>query len=156
MKRYATGVGLSLLCSGALAAGASAATLKVSVPGHLHKGDHYAIKLSGSYQKSELSGRAYLISLIQFSGKPCKATAQLENSQVNSNLLQFYFAPQKSPQNVGIFETHSPFTRTDGFVAGRLGSRRVCAYLYPKFIAPGSTVKPIASAGKAYSVAKKK
>jgi hypothetical protein len=153
-RRFGTW-GLAILCSAASATTAGAAGLKVSVPAHLHKGQNYAIKVRGSYRPSELTGQAYLISLIQFSAAACKATAQLENQQVSSNLLQFYFAPPRASQKVGIFEKSSPFTRLDGFTAARVGRRHVCAYLYPKFIGSTDLTLPIATADRSYSVTRK-
>jgi hypothetical protein len=148
-----TGVlGLAILCSAAGAASAGAAGLKISVPARVHKGASYRIGVTGHYRHSELTGKAYLISLIQFSGAPCKASAQLENHQLNANLLQFYFAPANAAQKVGIFEPSSPFNRVDGFTSTRVGRRHVCAYLYPKFISSTAGTLPIATADRAYRV----
>jgi hypothetical protein len=148
-------LGLAILTAAATAASAGAAGLKISVPAHLHKGATYTIKLTGSYRRSEVQGKPYLISLIQFSASPCQATAQLENRRVNSNFLQFYFAPPRASQKVGIFEKSSPFSRLDGFTAARIGSRHVCAYLYPKFIGATDATAPIATADHAYKVTRK-
>lgn len=150
--RRSVAVGLAMFCSAASAAGAGAAGLKITVPAHPHKGAAYTIKLTGHYKRSELTGKAYLISLIQFSGAPCKASAQLENQQVNGNLLQFYFAPPHASQRVGLFEKSSPFSRGDPFTATRVGPRHVCAYLYPKFIGSSDHTTPIATADRAYRV----
>ncbi|HUO73579.1 MAG TPA: hypothetical protein VMU39_22610 [Solirubrobacteraceae bacterium] len=138
-------------CFGTLAAAAQGAKLKVSVsPAAIPKGTNYRVKVSGTYAKSELTGRAYLIAVIQYSAAPCKATAQLEN-----NLQpQFYLA--KNQQQVGVFETKSPFSRTDTFGAVVLGTRRVCAYLYPKVVGPADTTAPIATASAKYTVLKKR
>jgi hypothetical protein len=154
-RRRCCAVCLAILCSPATAASAGAAGLKVNVPAHLHKGQTYTIKVKGRYKPNEVAGKAYLISLIQFSAAPCKATAQLENQQVSSNLLQFYFAPPRRSQKVGIFEKSSPFTRLDGFTAARVGPRHVCAYLYPKFIGSADITAPIATAHRAYKVTRK-
>lgn len=152
MARHAGAFGLAFLCSAATAAGAGAAGLKINVPAHLRKGTNYTIKVSGHYSASEVQGKAYLISLIQFSSAPCQASAQLENQRVNSNLLQFYFAPPRASQKVGIFEKSSPFARLDRFTATRLGARHVCAYLYPKQVGASDTTPPIATADHAYRV----
>ena len=146
--------GIPFLCGGALGAEASAATVTVNVRAHVKQNKGYAVKISGSFKRSELTGQAYLISLIQYKPAACKATAQLENSEVATQSLQFYFAPAKSPSKVGIIEKHSPFTRTDGFTAKALGSRRVCVYLYPRMITATSTVRPIATADKKFTVSK--
>jgi hypothetical protein len=153
--RGACALGISILCSGALAAGASGAGLKVSVPARVKQNQRYTVKIDGSYRRSELTGKAYLISLIQYSPVACKATAQLENRQVNRQLLQFYFAPTRSPSKVGIFEKTSPFSRRDTFTARALGSRRVCAYLYPAFITASAKVLPIATASKLFQATTK-
>lgn len=151
-RRLGVGVLSATILSAASAAGAGAASLNVSVPAHLRKGASYTIKVTGHYRRSELTGTAYLISLIQFSAAPCRASAQLENRQVDANSLQFYFAPPHASQKVGIFERSSPFSREDGFSASRLGPRRVCAYLYPGFIGSADTTAPIARAQRAYRV----
>jgi hypothetical protein len=146
-------LGLVALASAAGAAAAPAATLKVRVPAHLHRGDQFMITITGTFKHSELSGRAYLIAAIQGSSASCKATAQLENRIADPP--QWYFEPPHNTTNAGIFESHSPFTRTDTFMAGKPGSRRVCAYLYPKFIKASDTVAPIASASATYKVTNK-
>ncbi len=134
----------------ASAAPAAAASLKVKVPARVHRGGVYTITLTGSYLRAELSGRAYLVSLIQFNPSPCKLTAQLENAQVRA--IEFYLAPPGSPQRVGAFEPSSPFSRGDRLAASRTGRRRVCAYLYPRFVGANSTVAPIARATGVYRV----
>jgi hypothetical protein len=153
--RRSGALGLAILASAATAASAGAAGLKITVPAHVHRGAAYAIKLTGSYQRSEALGKPYLISLIQFSAARCQASAQLENRRVSSNFLQFYFAPPRASQQVGIFENSSPFTRLDGFTATRIGPRHVCAYLYPKFIGSTDATAPIATADRAYKVTRK-
>jgi hypothetical protein len=140
---------LAGVCSAATAAGAPAATLKISVPARVHHGQSYSIKITGSFKKSEVKGKAYLISVIQFSGKPCRATAQLENQLV----AQFYLL---SGSQAGIFESRSPFTRIDRFTANTVGSRRVCAYLYAKLVHATDKTAPIATADAPYKVIKKK
>ena len=142
---------LLALAPAAVAAPASAATLKVMVPAHMHKGDQFTIAISGHFKHREVHARAYLVAAIQCSAAPCKATAQLENTEVTAD-LQWYFEPPHNTKNAGIFESRSPFTRTDTFKAGKPGSRRVCAYLYPKFIKANDTVAPIATASARYKV----
>ena len=153
VARLAGALATAAVCAGAIAGGALAASLRISVtPRTIHKGDDYTVKVTGSYKQSELTGRAYLISVLQFTAKPCKATAQLENPAVSNLPVQFYFAPKSAPQKVGIFLTKSPFTRIDSFSAGKTGPRRVCAYLYPKFISASDTTAPIATASAKYRV----
>ncbi len=142
------------LGSGAVASAAQAASLKITMPAQVKKGASYEIKISGSYKRSEITGRAYLIATIQFANQPCKATAQAENR--TSDFLQWYLAPPKPnpPKRVGVFKTSSPFTQLNGFIGGTLSTRHVCAWLYPKFINAGDTTKPIARADKKYRVVK--
>lgn len=154
LARTATALTVAALGSGALASAATAASVKVTMPSHIKKGNSYAIQIDGSYKPRELKGHAYLISAIQFSGLRCKATAQAEDrwAQQTGALLQYYFTTKAHPQRVGIFKTTSPFTQLDGFKAGDLGTRHVCTYLYPKFIRAGDTTAPIARADKPYRV----
>jgi hypothetical protein len=143
--RRALTAGLAVLSIGAVATGADAATLKVSVPRVVHKRKGYTITISGRYKRSEVRGRAYLIAAIQFSAAPCQKTALLENNLRNAP--QFYFGPQ-----AGISERKSPFTRRDGLIAKASGPRHVCAYLYPHFVGPTSTTTPITTADASYRV----
>jgi hypothetical protein len=152
-RRSGLGV-LVAVCSVASAGAASAATLSAAVPSKIAKNKGYAIALHGSFQKSELSGRAYLISVIQFSSKPCLASAQAEAIH-RARSIQFYLAPHNDPRRgkPGVFEKKSPFRNKRSFTAGTLGVRHVCAYLYPKFV-PGETsrIAPIAKADASYKV----
>jgi hypothetical protein len=154
-QRLATALTVAALGSGAIASAASAASLKLTVPSQVKKGKGYAIQVNGSYQRRELTGKAYLITAIQFSNHSCKDSAQAENR--SSDFVQWIYAPAKEqnhPVHVGVFETKSPFTKLNGFTAGDLGSRHVCSWLYPKFIHPSDTVHPIARADAKYRVTK--
>jgi hypothetical protein len=156
-QRLATAATVAVLGSGALASAASAASLKVTVPAKVKKGSDYSIGVTGTYKASELKGRAYLISAIQFANHPCKASAQAENR--SSYFVQWYLVPKseaklKHPKHVGIFVGKSPFSNLEGFVGGTLGTRHVCSWLYPKFIHASDTTRPIAHADKAYRVTK--
>lgn len=134
---------LAVACAGVAAAGASAATLRVTVrPGAIHSQTQFTIAVSGSYRQRELPGQAFLLSFIQYSTVPCKAGATQE-----------FYAYGRSPY---FFHTlsRSPFSRTDAFKAGATGRRRVCAYLYPKQIKPGSTLKPLKTATTTYRVSR--
>jgi hypothetical protein len=153
LARRGAAVAIALMCSAAGAAAASAATLHVSVPASVKKGDGYTIAVRGTFQKSETaSGRAFLISFIQFSPKPCLRSAQAE---ARSRTVQFYLAPDSDPKKgpVGVFYKKSPFTNSRSFTAGKISSRRVCSWLYPKFI-PGDRdpTAPIATAQARYRV----
>ncbi len=149
-RRTAWVLAVLVACLGAAAEAAQAATLKVSVtPSTIRKGADYKITVSGSFSQSELTGRAYLISLIQYSAAPCQPTAQGENGHFT---LQYYLRKNAHSQQVGVFENDSPFSRVDSFTAGTKSTRRVCAYLYPKYIGPSSTTAPIARASAKYTV----
>jgi hypothetical protein len=154
LARRGAAVAVALMCPAAGAAAASAATLHISVPATVTKGKGYPISVQGTFQKSETaSGKAFLISVIQFSSKPCLASAQAESNA--SRPIQFYLAPQSDPGKgaVGVFEKKSPFTNKRAFTAGKLGVRHVCSWLYPSFIkGPRVTTAPIAKADKRYRV----
>jgi hypothetical protein len=150
-----TVLGAATAASGATAAAgataATAATLHIRVPSHVAKGKSYSIELTGTFKPSEVKGKAYVISALQYSSRPCASTAQDENRRDP----QFYFAPTNAPTKVGIFETKSPFTRIDDFTALRLGARRVCSYMYAKQIAASDKTRPIARAGVLFRVTKR-
>ncbi len=156
-RRTARTFAIVVVSFGTLAAAAGAATLSVAVtPASIHKRDNYEITVRGSYSKSELTGKAYLISVIQYSSAPCWRTAQLEATNATVS-LQFYLAPNIHSQKVGIFLTKPRFSRSDGFKALILGTRRVCSYLYPNFVSgKQDTTAPIAIASAKYTVLKKK
>jgi hypothetical protein len=143
LARLARGAGLALLCSGATATAASAASLTVRVPSHSVRRHHtFEIKVSGSYRAAELTGRAYLVAAFQYDTKPCKATGAAEAGLSDAS---FFFSKTVSP---------SPFVRRFGFSAGKPGPRRICAYLYPKVVAPKDTAVPIATASGLFRVVK--
>ena len=154
MSRLAGAVTVAALSTGAVASAASAASLKVTVPSQVKNGTPYGIQVQGSYKPKELTGRAYVITLIQFNGRPCRATAQAENLwAIHSHAtVDFYLRTKAHPQRVGIFTARSPFSFQDGFRARSLGTRHVCAYLYPKFIHAGDVTAPIARADKRLKV----
>lgn len=158
-KAAAAGVCMGALAPAALAASANAASLKLTVPAHLKKGTSYQIKIDGSFKKRELKSRGYLISLIQYAPGSCRSTAQGENAWAirTGSSIDFYFAPGGDPARgrVGLFETKSPFTRSDSFKAGSAGTRHVCTYLYPRFIHAGDANQPIAHADKRYKVTRR-
>ena len=154
VSRAVRALAIVVACFGTAAAAAQAATLKVTVgPAQIHKSDDYKISVNGTYSASEVTGKAYLISMIQYSSAPCRATAQQENSHAP---VQFYFRTNPHSQRVGIFVGRSPFSRTDRFTAASPSTRRVCAYLYPKLIGANDTTTPIATASAKYKVVKKK
>ncbi len=146
LARRTAAIVLAFLCSAAAAAAASAATLKISVPATVKRGNLYKITLTGKFTKAEVPKRAFLISAIQYSPQPCKATAQQEN---RTEFAQFYFGSKG-----GIFESRSPFARTDSFTARAVGRRRVCAYLYAGQVRASSTTRPITTASRRFKVTK--
>ena len=156
VSRIAGAVAMAAVSTGAIASAASAASVKVTVPSKVTKGSDYAIQVTGSYEPNELKGRAYLIALIQFNGRPCRASAQAENRWAVSDhqTIQYYFAPTAHPQRVGIFVPKS-FEELNSFTGGDVTTRHVCAYLYPKFVHAGDTTAPIARADRRYAVTRK-
>jgi len=143
LARCTRGAGLALLCTGATATAASAASLSVGVPAHSVRQHHtFVIKLSGSYRASELQGKAFLVAAFQYDSKPCKATGAAEAGRSDAS---FFFSKKISP---------SPFVRRFGYTAGQPGPRRVCAYLYPKVVSPKDTTTPIATASGLFHVVK--
>jgi hypothetical protein len=123
------------LCLGGVAAGAQAATLSVSVkPNPSHAGGRYAVTIKGSYKASQVSGKAFLLGVIQYSAQPCAATAKGEYQRTGGT----FFVHSSPP--------HSPFKFTEGFTVGSPGVRRVCAYLYGRVVTPSDNATPIARA----------
>jgi hypothetical protein len=131
---------LATCCTGALAAAASAATLQIRVtPASILEKKSFHVVITGTYSKSELKGKAYLVSFIQYNFKPCKAGAPQEGHA---------YGKPFAAQNTGA----SPFGWDFSFTAGGVGERRVCAYLYPKPVGPKSTIAPLTRATITYKV----
>jgi hypothetical protein len=159
IRAAATLLCVSILAAAGLATAASAAAVKLTLPGHVKKGTRYTIKIHGSYKKNQITGRAYLISLIQFADIRCRGSAQDENQwaiRTGAN-IEFYFAPGSDPARggVGQSETKSPFDRTDTLKASSVGTRHVCTYLYPRFTHASDPTQPIARADKRYMVTRR-
>jgi hypothetical protein len=57
MSRMVGAVTVAALSTGAIASAASAASLKVTVPSQVKKGADYTIRVQGSYEPSELTGK---------------------------------------------------------------------------------------------------
>jgi hypothetical protein len=129
-----------VLCSAALAATAKPPSLKVTVPATVHPGQQYKITITGTYDKSSLHTTPYLVAFLQYTSSVCKSTARAEYSLPATSWSWDFYPAQSEPS--------SPFTRIDHWTAHkRLGTRRVCAYLYPKKIsAKTTTVKPLVTA----------
>lgn len=129
------------LGAGALATEASAASLALTIaPATVQPGQRYTVSITGSYDK-RAHPAPYLVAFIQYGGQSCRSTAPAE-----------YRLPT-SEWAWGVYpevESKSPFKRVTYWKAStRLGYRRVCAYLYPGPVGPGTTAKPLASAGLA-------
>ena len=124
-------------------AAAAAASLKVTVsPAKVRPGKKYVITVTGTFQKRELRGTAYLWEFLQYTAAACRPTAQEENS-LPSTTVSFDYAGR---------ERSSPFTRIDRWRAGSsTGVRHVCAYLYPEVVSARSRVKPIVTADARYT-----
>jgi hypothetical protein len=156
LRAAAAALCLSVLAPAVLATAASAAGLKLTLPSHVKKGARYTIKIHGSYKKNQITGRAYLISLIQFADIRCRGSAQDENQwaiRTGAN-IEFYFAPRSDPARggVGLSEPKSPFDRSDTLQASSAGPRHLCTYLYPRFTHASDSTQPIARADKRYVV----
>lgn len=130
--------GTALCCLGVPAAGAAAATLRIKTPSRVHTGQVYEITTTGTFKRKELTGTAFFLAFIQPNWSRCQRTAQLEKG-FPSFVLYFH----------GL-EKHSPFTQTNAFKAQGTGERRVCAYLYGKYIRPRDATTPIATATARY------
>ena len=153
----AAGVGL-----GVLAGDAMGASLTVSVtPSTVHPRTRYTITVSGTFGVQSrhavkasgaydvpLRHTVFLLAFIQYGGQACKSTATAEY-RLPSSEWDWVFFPQRG-------ETRSPFRVVTGWTAGsRLGSRRVCAYMYTEPVRPTTTARPIARASASYSNTKR-
>ena len=128
----------SLAISAAIAPVAAAASLSIKAPGRVKHGHVFKVVVKGRYRRSQLTGTAFLVIAIQPSAGACQSTAQQENQVAFVNVYFHGSVP------------HSPFKASQKFKAVGKGSRRVCAYLYPRFITTTSGVGPIATASKRY------
>ncbi len=145
VARRARILGAAFLCCAGVSSAAQAAVLNISVPAHVRLGHGYTIAITGSFRRNEVRGRAFLIAAIQFGDQPCQLTAREENQLRNKP--QFYLG-----RRAGVFESRSPFTRRDGLVASAIGTRHVCAWLYPRSSGPNDRTLPIASDDVSYVV----
>jgi hypothetical protein len=127
-----------------IAAGARAASMNVSVaPLTVHPGVAYTVTITGRYDKWAHPRPPYLLAFIQYSANLCKRTATAEYA-LPSKEWSWDFYPERA-------EAASPFKSVSHWTAGpRLGTRRVCAYLYAKQISPTSADKPLASASASF------
>jgi hypothetical protein len=133
-------VGLGTLVTGASAASlASAASMTLTVaPATVHPGKPYTVTITGTYNK-RAHHRPYLVAFLQYSARACKSTAPAEYALPQQE-WSFVIFPQA--------ETKSPFKSVTYWKASkRLGYRRICTYLYPGQVGPGTTAKPLAEVG---------
>jgi hypothetical protein len=138
LARIAVTLGVAL-GAGTLATEASAASLSLTVsPAVVHPGGRYTVSIFGRYDK-RAHPRAHLVAFVQFSGRSCQSTATAE------------YALRSSEWTWAVYPTaekKSPFKSVTYWKAGsRRGARRVCAYLYPGSVGPGTTAEPLAEAG---------
>jgi hypothetical protein len=124
---------------GALATEASAATLALTIsPATVHPGQRYTVSITGSYHR-RAHQTPHLVAFIQYSGRDCQSTAPAEDALPGSEWAWDVYP---------LAEPKSPFKNVTYWKASkRLGSRRVCAYLYPGRVGPGTTARPLAEAG---------
>ncbi|MBV8430777.1 MAG: hypothetical protein JO244_06425 [Solirubrobacterales bacterium] len=136
------------LGAGALASDALAASLSVRVsPSTLHPGSRYTVTIAGRYNKASRPEAPYLLAFIQYTGRACRSTATAEYSLPDS-----YWGWELYPQAEG----RTPFKSVRYWKVGsRLGSRRICAYLYPSQVGPSTTDKPLALASAGFRTSKR-
>ena len=133
-RRAARGFGtlvVALCCSGAAAAGSSAATLHVKVtPAQIHRNKHFHILITGTVSRSELKGTPWLIAFDQFNDtSQCKRNASSEGKKPSARGKGRFFDRAAGSPAIGWYFT---------LQAGGVGSRRVCAYLFPRKNPPGT------------------
>jgi hypothetical protein len=145
VRRGLVAVFAVMVCSAASAAAAQAANLRVTVaPFVVHQNATYTIAIAGRYDKRRVQSTPTLLAFIQYRGSSCRATATAEYALPASEWSWVYWPhPQRSQSRPTFKLVSYERART------RFGERRVCAYLYPRSIAPDSTSRPlaIASAG---------
>jgi hypothetical protein len=126
----------------ALAVTVPTASVTVAVsPAVVHRDQVYTVKITTTYTKRVVTGSAYLVAFLQYSGAACKANARAEHA----------LPPQMWSLDFAGKVRGSRFTRVDSWRAtGITGTRRACAYLYPEKVSPTSGVRPIAVASAAF------
>lgn len=127
-----------------IAAAASAASLTVTVsPAIVHQNGIYTVTIAGRYSRHSLQTTPSLLAFIQYTGSACRATATAEYT-LPTREWSWLFYPQRP-------EAYPPFSlKLHKQTRTRFGQRRVCAYLYPRAIAPSSTDKPMATASAGF------
>ncbi len=142
----ATATLLAALASGAIAATGAPASLKISVPATVRPGQHYTIKITGSYDKTAVPTVPYLLAFIQYTRAACKPTAKAEHALPTASWSWDFYPP-----TIGLLEPSPAFTRTDTWIAHSFtGTRHVCAYLYPKKVSLKNSATPIATTSARY------
>lgn len=114
-------------------------------PSTVQPGESYRITISGSYDQKVVKTHPYLIAFIQYSASACKPTAKAE-AALPARIRSWDFGPQE-----GIL-VPSSFSRWDSWTASkqRLGTRRVCAYLYSARISLRSNTTPLVTASATF------
>jgi hypothetical protein len=107
----------------AIGQGGPSATLSVTMPTTVRVGSIYTIKVSGNTGTA-----AELWVLSELDAAACKPTAN-EESGVAPLVIPL---PAKPPAKVQPFGVNGPFRTNQQVMAGRKGTRRICAYLEPQ------------------------
>lgn len=142
LAKIAVTVGIGLGFA-APAADAMVPSLNVAVtPAKLHPGTRYVVTITGRYNPRPKA--PYLLAFIQYSAAACRPTATAEY-RLPTSQWSWAIYPQ-------IAEPRSPFKALSYWKAGwKLGSRRVCSYLYAAPVTPSTRAEPLARAGIAFS-----
>lgn len=135
-----------VIASAAGAGAAEAASLRVTVaPATVRQNETYAIKIAGRYDKRGLHTTPTLLAFIQYTDRACRTTATAEYALPASEWSWVFWPHPQRAESRSTFSLSS-YERAQT----RFGNRRVCAYLYPRTIAPNSTGKPLAVASAGF------
>jgi hypothetical protein len=141
LRRSIVASAVAAACLAGTAVAAQAATLHVSVkPKTSHSGKSYRVTVSGTVKRRQLAHHPYVLAVIQYAPQPCAGTAKGELKRTGANFF------------LHATITGTPFRSTTSFGATRLGTRRICAYLYSHPVGPTDNAKPIARASAKYFV----
>jgi hypothetical protein len=148
-------IGVLALCGALAASGPSAArvdeaSLSISVvPVSVHPGGRYEVTIAGRYNRRVIRTTPYLLAFIQYSGGACRRTASAEYRLPSARWSWDFYPPAAEPA--------SRFTRVAHWTAQtRLGTRRVCAYLYAEKISPQTGLLPLATASATFRNVRRK
>jgi hypothetical protein len=145
-------VAASVVAVAAGAAAAEAASLRVTVaPATVRQNETYAIHIAGRFDRRRLlHGTPALLAFIQYTGRPCRATATAEYALPTSEWSWVFWPHPQRPESRSSFNL-AAYERA----RTRFGGRRVCAYLYARSIAPTSTSQPLAIASAGFREVKR-